>query len=374
MRYYVIAGEASGDLHAARLIAELKKLDSNGHFRGWGGEKMESQGLTLVKHYRDLAFMGFTEVLLNIRTIYKNLNFCKKEILDYNPDVLILVDYPGFNLRIAEFASKAGIKVFYYISPQVWAWKKGRIKQIEAFVDRLYVILPFEKQFYHDHGIDVDFAGHPLLDYISSFVPEDEKGFRDRFNLGSNPLVAILPGSRKQEVKRMLPIMLEAASSFKDYTFVMGAAPGLDDVFFKPWLNQFPNVKVVRDATYTLLTYSHAAMVTSGTASLETALFSVPEVICYKGGWISYFIARMLIKIKFIGLANLIMDKGIVREMIQGELTVKELKNELDKLINDEVYRDRLKNDYSELKQTLGGPGASERTAQLMFERLTHNS
>ncbi len=374
MRYYVIAGEASGDLHAARLIAELTKLDANSHFRGWGGEKMESQGLTLVKHYRDLAFMGFTEVLLNIRTIAKNLNFCKKEILDYKPDVLILVDYPGFNLRIAEFASKAGIKVFYYISPQVWAWKKGRIKQIEAFVDRLYVILPFEKQFYKDHGIEVDFAGHPLLDYITSFAPEQESRFRDRFDLGSNPLVAILPGSRKQEVKRMLPIMLEAASSFKDYTFVLGAAPGLDDAFFIPWLKQFPNVKVVRDVTYTLLTYSHAAMVTSGTASLETALFSVPEVICYKGGWISYYIARMLIKIKFIGLANLIMDKGIVREMIQGELTVKELKKELNKLIYDDAYRARLKNDYSALKQKLGGSGSSERTAQLMYDRLIHSS
>lgn len=370
MKYYIIAGEASGDLHAARLIAELKKLDNNSQFRGWGGDKMEAEGLTLVKHYRDLAFMGFTEVLMNIRTIFKNLTFCKKEILEYQPDVLILVDYPGFNLRIAEFAFKEGIKVFYYISPQVWAWKKGRIKQIEAFVDRMYVILPFEKQFYKDHGIEVDFAGHPLLDHISRYNAEPGNTFRGRFDLGSQPLIAILPGSRKQEVKRMLPIMLEAAASFKDYTFVVGAAPGLDDSFFELWLKQYPNVKVVRDATYTLLTYAHAALVTSGTASLETALFSVPEVICYKGGWLSYFIARMLIKIKFIGLANLIMDKGIVREMIQGDLTVKALERELDRLINDKGYRGQLQKDYADLKQLLGGSGSSERTAQLMFDRL----
>ncbi|MBN8696868.1 MAG: lipid-A-disaccharide synthase [Bacteroidetes bacterium] len=363
MKYYIISGEASGDLHASNLMRELKALDKDAHFRAWGGDLMEAQGAHLVKHYRDLAFMGFTEVLMNIRTILRNIDFCKKDILQNRPDVLILIDYPGFNLRIAEFAKENGIKVFYYISPQIWAWKQSRVHKIKKIVDRMFVILPFEKDFYKRFDYQVDFVGHPLLDAVenySSSMPLElpvEK-----------PIIAILPGSRKQEVSVMLPLMLSMRKHYSNYQFVIAGAPSLSKEFYAPFLAG-SDIPMVFGQTYQLLKQSKAALVTSGTATLETALFGVPEVVCYKGGKVSYLIARQLIKVKFISLVNLIMDKEIVKELIQDELNEKNLKLELDKLLEGNSREEMIRS-YVELKMKLGGAGASRKTAELMLSYL----
>jgi lipid-A-disaccharide synthase len=350
----------------------LKRNDPDAVVRGWGGDRMEAEGATIVKHYRDLAFMGFVEVLMNIRTIARNISFCKEDILSLAPDVLILVDYPGFNLRIAEFAHKKGIRVVYYISPQVWAWKKSRVHKIKRFVDRMFVILPFEKEFYAKYDYEVDFVGHPLLDMIKQLPENDKENFFEENNLPDKPVIALLPGSRKQEIKKMLPLMLSVTASFENYQFVIAGAPSVEKEFYDE-LTAGTNATIVFNKTHALLRNSFAALVTSGTATLETALFEVPEVVCYKGSYISYSIAKMVIDkdiIKYISLANLIMDKEIVKELIQSELTTKNLTDELTKITSDESNRKQMKEDYILLKKKLGGAGASKKTAELIVREL----
>ena len=371
MKYYIISGEASGDLHGSNLIRELRSLDTSAQFRCWGGDLMEEQGAHLVKHYRDLAFMGFTEVLMNIRTILRNIGFCKSDIAAWKPDVLILIDYPGFNLRIAEWAKKEGIKVFYYISPQIWAWKQSRVHKIKRIVDHMFVILPFEEEFYSRFDYKVHFVGHPLLDAIAhrnrhkpSFAE-----FAQKHGLGNKPVVALLPGSRRQEISTMLPIMLSVRGDFSRHQFVVAGAPSQPREYYAKFL-EGTDVKIIYNETYSLLQQADAALVTSGTATLETALFGVPEVVCYKGGYISYLIARRLIKVKYISLVNLIMDREVVKELIQDELNTSSLRNELNRLLNDTSYRHRMMDDLGELREKLGGMGASRKTAELMLKYL----
>ncbi len=365
MKYYIIAGEASGDLHASNLMKELKLLDTKAAFRCWGGDLMKAQGAELVKHYRDLAFMGFTEVLMNIRTIFKNIDFCKADIISNKPDVLILVDYPGFNLRIAEFAKAAGIKVFYYISPQIWAWKQSRVHKIKKVVDKMFVILPFEKEFYKRFDFDVDFVGHPLLDAVSNYADITNKLSLET----TKPIIALLPGSRKQEIATMLPLMLSMQKHYGNYQFVIAGAPSQPAEYYQTFIKDY-KVPIVFNSTYQLLQKAEAAMVTSGTATLETALFGVPEVVCYKGGAISYAIAKQLVKVKYISLVNLIMDKEIVTELIQNDLNETNLKAEVDKLLTPSTRKAMLDN-YTELKAKLGGSGASKKAAELMIKYLT---
>ena len=366
MKYYIISGEASGDLHGSNLIKELKKKDAAANIRCWGGDMMEAAGATLVKHYKELAFMGFLEVIKNLGTILKNIKFCKADILQYQPTALILIDYPGFNLRIAKWAKEQGIPVIYYISPQVWAWKENRVKLIKECVDKMLVILPFEKEFYKKWNYEVEYVGHPLVEVVEEFLNK-EQGTRN-IEQGSKNTIALLPGSRQQEILKKLPIMLELAKHFPDYEFVVAKAPGLDDSFYAALLAPYKNVSSVVNKTYQLLVQSKAALVTSGTATLETALFGVPEVICYKGSAVSYQIAKRLIKIKFIGLVNLIMDKEVVKELIQDELTVKNLKHELSLLLNDEEKQQQLKTDYALLKNLLSkGGSASANAAQSIY-------
>lgn len=372
MKFYIIAGETSGDLHASNLMRELKKLDAGALFRCWGGDLMQQQGGTLVKHYRDLAFMGFTEVLLNLRIILKNINLCKKDILEYQPDALILVDYPGFNLRIAEFAKKCGIKVFYYISPQVWAWKRSRVHHIKKYVNRMFVILPFEKNFYKEFGYEVDFVGHPLLDALEQRKSQKESfhDFIKKNNLSDKPIVAILPGSRRQEINKMLPLMCRMANYFSSYQFVI-AGMDLHDKDLYSALTRGTNTRILFGKTYNLLEHSHAALVTSGTATLETALFGVPEVVCYKGGMISFHIAKMLVNVEYISLVNLIMEKEVVKELIQNQFNEKKLRIETEKILEEKSYRTKMISEFEILKTKLGGTGASEKTARLIINYLT---
>jgi lipid-A-disaccharide synthase len=372
MKYYIIAGEASGDLHGANLIKALKKKDPSAHFRCWGGDLMNREGGEVVKHYKDLAFMGFVEVLINLRTILKNISFCKEDIKKYQPDAVIFIDYPGFNLRIAEFVKSLKIKTFYYISPQIWAWKQNRVHKIKKTVDRMFVILPFEKEFYERFDYPVDYVGHPLLDAIDKRDTSEErnKELRKEMGLSEKEIVLLLPGSRKQEVESMLPIMLEQIENFPDYEFVIGAAPSYDLNYFDKYQQRYPSLKVVANRTYDLLQLSKAAMVTSGTATLETALFNVPEVVCYKGSFISYHIAKRVIKVKYISLVNLIMDQEIVKELIQQELNKKLLKTELGKLLHDDEYRAQMHANFEKLHHKLGGGGASGRTAELIVESM----
>ncbi|MCD4735475.1 MAG: lipid-A-disaccharide synthase [Bacteroidales bacterium] len=370
MRYYIISGEASGDLHGSNLIKEISKRDGNAEFRAWGGDLMQKEGAEIVKHYRDLAFMGFTEVLLNIRIIMNNLKLCKNDLLEYKPDALILIDYPGFNLRIAEFASKNNLKVFYYISPQIWAWKKSRVYKIKKFVDRMFVILPYEKDFYARFGYEVDFVGHPLLDVVNGFPKQTETEFRNSYHLGNIPVIALLPGSRKQEISKMLPVMLSVINKFGDFQFVVAGAPSIEKSLYNGLIGN-KKVPVVYGNTYELLSHSQAALVTSGTATLETALFGVPEVVCYKGGYISYQIARRVVDrsiIKFISLVNLIMDREVVKELIQKDLTATNLERELQVIAVDSDNVERIKKDYKQLREKLGGSGASGKAAQLIVD------
>jgi len=345
MKYYIIAGEASGDLHGSNLIKQLKEQDTQADFRCWGGDLMQAAGGHIVKHYKDLAFMGFVEVLTNLRTIFRNLDFCKQDILEYRPDALILIDYPGFNLRIAKWAHEQTrahaqtlpLKIIYYISPQVWAWKENRVKQIRATVDKMLVILPFEKEFYKKWNYEVEYVGHPLVEVIDGYhapagaIPVFEK-----------PIVALLPGSRKQEILKKLPIMLEVSKAFPGYQFVVAQAPGQDQSFYNELLAPYPDVAAVSNQTYPLLQKAYAACVTSGTATLETALFGVPEVVCYKGSPISYHIARRLIKVRYISLVNLIMDRPVVKELIQDDLTPANLRRELEPILSNPDRRRQL--------------------------------
>ena len=369
MKYYIISGEASGDLHGSNLIKELQNLDSLADIRCWGGDLMQATGATVVKHYRDLAFMGFTEVIKNIGTIFKNISFCKKDISAYKPDVLILIDYPGFNLRIAEWAKKQGLKIVYYISPQIWAWKESRVHSIKKNVDKMLVILPFEKRFYEKWNFEVEYVGHPLIEVIGKFKQEST-GLPFT---GNEQVVALLPGSRKQEILKKLPIMLEVAKHFPEHLFMVAKAPGLTDEFYAVLLQPYSNVRSVTNKTYDLLLSAKAALVTSGTATLETALFDVPEVICYKGNKISYLIARQLIKIKYIGLVNLIMDKEVVKELIQDDLTVNNLVAELKQLLFDNDKKARLQKDYRELKALLTAGGNASANAARSIYNLLHS-
>ena len=380
MKYYIIAGEASGDLHGSNLIRELKQLDVGAHIRCWGGEKMEAAGAVLVKHYRELAFMGFIEVIKNLRTILKNISTCKKDIVVYQPDVLVLIDYPGFNLRIAEWAKQQGYRVIYYISPQVWAWKESRVKGIKRNVDKMLVILPFEKSFYKKWNFEVEYVGHPLVQVIDEFQNQfNELGLEDAgakyntslFKVNNQPTIALLPGSRKQEILKKLPVMLQVASNFAAYHFVVAKAPGIEDDFYDELLAPYQNVSAVLNKTYHLLSESKAALVTSGTATLETALFGVPEVVCYKGNAVSFRIAKMLIKIKYICLVNLILDKEVVKELIQDDLTVDNLTNELRKLLTDPEKQKAMQEDYAALRTLLSlGGNASENAAKSIVEYL----
>lgn len=328
MKYYLIAGEASGDLHGANLMRALQQIDPEAEFRFWGGDRMEAVGGKLIKHYRDLAFMGFWEVVTNLRTILRNIDFCKRDITQFQPDALIFIDYPGFNMRIAKWAKQRGIPTHYYISPQIWAWKENRIKAIKRDVDAMYVILPFEKDFYEGkHQYPVHFVGHPLLDAIATRKEVSEDVFKQENGLDERPIIALLPGSRKQEIAKMLSVMLSVVGSYHQYQFVIAGAPSQEYDFYKQFIKE-ENVHFVTGKTYDLLSHAHAALVTSGTATLETALFNVPEVVCYRGNWISYQIAKRVISLKYISLVNLIMDAPIVTELIQGELNTKNLKTE----------------------------------------------
>lgn len=367
MKYYVIAGEASGDLHGANLLVELRQKDPHATVRAWGGDRMEAQGATLVKHYRKLAFMGFWEVAKNIRTILKNIRFCKEDITAFSPDALILIDYPGFNLRIAKWAKARGIKVHYYISPQVWAWKENRVKKMKEVIDYLYVILPFEKPFFEEkHQFAVDFVGHPLLDEVAHFDAASETAFRKENNLPKDkPIVALLPGSRKQEVKKMISVMAATATQFPNHCFVVAATPHIDSSLFKG----LP-VYVVINKTYTLLAHSKAALVTSGTATLETALFEVPQVVCYKTSILSYIIGKQVIRLPFISLVNLILDKEAVPERIQSACNPKQLATDLTNILEGEKRNTQL-SAYRTLKAKLGGSGASKNVAKLINQR-TH--
>lgn len=369
MKYYIIAGEASGDLHGSNLIKALYKEDADADIRFWGGDLMQKAGGTLVKHYRELAFMGFVEVVFNLKTILNNIKFCKKDIENFNPDVIIFIDYPGFNMRIAKWAKQKGIKTHYYISPQIWAWKENRIKDIKRDFDKLYVILPFEKDFYEKkHGFPVEFVGHPLIDAIHNRTSMDDATFRAENNLDEKPIIALLPGSRKQEISKMLSLMLSVVKDFPDYQFVIAGAPSQEFSFYSQFLNN-KNVHFIANKTYDLLSVSHCALVTSGTATLETALFKVPEVVCYKGSWASYQIAKRIITLKYISLVNLIMDKEVVTELIQDECNPKNIKKELEKLLEPN-HRKQLLEQYEVLENKLGGIGASEKTAKMIVDNV----
>ena len=370
MKYYIIAGEASGDLHASNLMAELKKKDDKAEFRVWGGDLMRKQGATLVKHYRHMAFMGFVEVVANLPKVLGNINECKADMIRFQPDVVILVDYPGFNLRIAEFAHRKGMKVCYYISPQVWAWKRRRVKKIKRYVDRMLVILPFEEPFYKSYGVNVTFVGHPLLDELAKLKTPSRLHFIHRNDLSEKKeIIALLPGSRKQEVERMLGTMLKVIPHFPEYQFVIAVAPSLDKNLYLMLIGD-ADVRLAENQTYELLQNASAALVTSGTATLETALLSVPEVVCYKANRLSFLIAKNLIKVKYICLVNLVMDKEVVKELIQYDFNEANLVKELQSLLQDPKKQRRILDDLDMLKHRLGQAGASEKAADVIINMV----
>ena len=366
MKYYIISGEASGDLHGSNLIRALNQKDPKAEIRGWGGDLMQAQGMTLVTHYRDLAFMGFIEVLFNLKTILGNIKRCKKDIQSYKPDVLILIDYPGFNMRIAHWAKQQNIPVHYYIAPQAWAWKENRVKDIRRDVSALYVILPFEEDFFGQRGCPVHFVGHPLRDALLNKPEVDQDEFRLKYGLDNRPIIAMLPGSRKQEISAMLPIMVKMADKFRDYQFIIAGAPSIELSFYQQLIDQ-SKISVVTQDTYSILSVAFAAMVTSGTATLETALLKVPQVVCYKGHWLSYQIAKRIIKLSYISLVNLILDAPAVPELIQSEFNERTLMSHLDHILSDQGRSEQLKA-YEQLLEKLGPMEASKRVATLIYE------
>ena len=370
-RLYIIAGEASGDLHGSNLLAALKEINPAIETRCWGGDLMKKEGATIVKHISELAFMGFIEVLFNLRTILKNIDFCKKDILEFKPDILVLIDYPGFNLRIAEWAKNNNILVHYYISPQVWAWKQSRVKIIKRCVDKMYTILPFENSFYEKFDYSTEYVGHPLLDEIEKHAQHsiDKTEFLSKNNLSDLPIIALLPGSRKQEIHVKLPIMLAAVKDLKTHQIVIAGAPNQSLDMYQAF--ESLGITIIFGQTYNLLSFSELAVVTSGTATLETALFSVPQVVCYKGSWISYFIARTLIKIKYISLVNLIMDKMVVKELIQQDCTSDNIRKEISLLIENQEYRDKMIANYGEMRLLLGQGGASQKVANSLLKTIS---
>ncbi len=368
MKLYIIAGEASGDLHGSNLARQLRAHRSDLELRGWGGDLMSEQGVDVVKHYRDLAFMGFVEVLLNIRTILRNIRFCKEDILAFQPEALILIDYPGFNMRIARWAHEQGIPVLYYIAPQAWAWKENRVHAMKKYIDQLYVVLPFEEAFFAKHGIHSHYAGHPLLDQPMGGDAERIEFLR-RNKLSDKPIIALLPGSRKQEIRSMLPMMAAMQNDFPHYQFIVGGAPGQTPAFYSATMHSSA-VPVIFGQTQALLKHASAGLITSGTATLEAGIYKLPQVVCYKGSAISYAIARRLVKIKYISLVNLILNRKAVTELIQHEFNSVQLKSELTRLLNNEGVRQQIAIDYAELHDQLGGAGASERTAIHMLKIL----
>ncbi|GAF03872.1 lipid-A-disaccharide synthase [Saccharicrinis fermentans] len=376
MKYYIIAGEPSGDLHASNLMKSLKENDSDWEFRFWGGDLMKEVGGELVRHYTETAYMGIKEVVSNLGKIRANFKLCKSDLLYYKPDVLILVDYPGFNLRIAEFAKKKGMKVFYYISPKVWAWNTGRVKKIKAYVDKMFTILPFETKFYQQHNVPIDYVGNPVLDAIESrdHKGEDINTFKERNGLDSRPIVALLAGSRKQELDYVLPEMLNMIDVFPDYQFVIAGAPSFSQAHYKSFVGG-KDVKVIFNQTYELLQQAQGALVTSGTATLETALLDCPQIVCYKmwgNKLFSWFIQKVILKVDFISLVNLILAREGVRELVQESLRFETLKAELGKLLKDQDYRIRIFNNYNQLHQIMGEPGTSQRAAKLMIRALNN--
>ena len=367
MKYYLIAGEASGDLHGARLIEALRAQDPKASIRCWGGDLMQEVGGTLIKHYRDLAFMGFWEVLINLPTILKNIRFCKKDIIAFDPDVIVYIDYPGFNLRIAQWARKKGYRNHYYISPQLWAWKANRAVKMKRDLDALYTILPFEKSYFKEkHNYEVHYVGHPLLDSLTKCLPP--KDFRKAHTLDNRPIVALLPGSRQQEVNKMLPLFLKMIPAFPDYQFVIAGTPTLGEAYYTAIMDS-QACKIVVGNTYALLQSSEAAIVTSGTATLETALFEVPQVVCYKTSEFSYWLAKKWVTLQWISLVNLIFNREIVDELIQEKCSVDNLEKALYKILSPKG-KARLKKQYQQLNQQLNQGGASQKTAALILEAL----
>ncbi len=367
MKYYIIAGERSGDLHGSNLIKELRKKDPDAQIRGWGGNMMQEAGMDLVKHYQEMAFMGFAEVIANLFKILGFIRECKADIQRYQPDVLILIDYAGFNMRIARFGKKRGVKVFYYISPKIWAWNQGRVHGIKKAVDRMFVIMPFEEDFYNRFEYKVDYVGNPVNDSVTDHVVDPD--FRTKNKLNNKPIVAILPGSREQEIENMLHIMLQVLPSFRDFQFVVAGVSTFSEEYYKQH-NKDQNIKVIYDQTYDLLANSQAALVTSGTATLETALFDVPQVVCYKTSAISYAIGKRVIKVPYISLVNLIADRQVVTELIQDELTSKRIVAELKSLLFDKALIKQQKTGYSLVKQKIGTFRTAERAAELMVGYL----
>lgn len=368
MKYYLIAGEASGDLHGSNLIRAILRQDPAAEIRCWGGDRMQEAGGTLVRHYKEMAVMGFLEVIANLPKIFRNISFCKKDIASFNPDALIFIDFSGFNLRIAQWARKKGFQTHYYISPQVWASREGRVRKIKRDIDAMYVILPFEKDFYENkHNMPVHFVGHPLIDALKDRPNTDEKAFRKDNGLSPDkPIIALLPGSRPQEISTMLPVMLSLTPQYPQYQFVIAGAPSTPSKFYDPFL-QDHQAGLVVNQTYPLLNSAHAALVTSGTATLETALLGIPQVVCYKGNWISYQIAKRLITLEYISLVNLIMDRQVVTELIQDELNPENLAKELDKILTGPGREAQLKA-CADLRVKLGGAGASDKAAKLIVD------
>ena len=378
MKYYLIVGEASGDLHASNLMRALKELDAEASFRFFGGDLMSEVGGTRVKHYKELAYMGFIPVLLHLRTIFKNMDFCKKDIVDWNPDVVILVDYPGFNLKIAEYIKKhTDIPIYYYISPKIWAWKEYRIKNIKRDVDELFSILPFEVDFFKGHHYPIHYVGNPCVDAVDAYQKNHAESFGEFVasnSLSDKPIIALLAGSRKQEIKDNLPMMLEAAIPFVDkYQLVLAGAPGIDPAYYQQYIGSAVLVKIIFGQTYRLLQQAKAALVTSGTATLETTLFRVPQTVCYYTpvGKLISFLRRHILKVKYISLVNLVANKEVVRELVADTMTVANVRSELNALLNDETYRGQMLKEYDRMIKILGPAGASHQAASKMIELLS---
>ena len=373
MKYYFIAGEASGDLHASNLIAEIVRQDKGAELRGFGGERMEKAGMQLTRHYREMAFMGFLPVLMNLKKIKQNFKTCEEDLLDFQPDVLVLVDYPGFNLRMAEFAKKHGIRVFYYISPKIWIWKKHRIKKIKAFVDEMFTILPFETEFYKELDYEVNYVGNPVLDEVMSKPPKvDFQSFVKENHLPDQPIIALLPGSRLQEIKSLLPRMLEAAAAFSNYQAVVTAAPNIDQSVYERLLADYPAARLLHNKSYEVMQQAEVAVLASGTVSLEAGILRCPQIVCYRmdGGALFYWLGKHFVKIVWVSLVNLILRRTAVKELLQHNCTVKNIRQELSLILNDATYKKQIRESYDELRQQLGEPGASARAASAMIEKL----
>ncbi len=374
MRYYIIAGEASGDLHGSNLIKGIREVDPAAQIRCWGGDLMKEAGGELVRHYKEGAIMGFVEVVANLGKLARNLNDCKKDILEYKPDAVILIDYPGFNFRIAQFAKEKGLRVFYYIAPKVWAWKEKRVHKLRKYVDRLFIIFPFEIEYFKKWGINAIYRGNPLLDSVDNYprATETREEFALRTGIDASRIsVALLAGSRKSEIKYLLPRMIEVAKRYPEHQFLMACAPSMEEEFYRSIIGKkCSNIKLLFGETYSILRHSDAAIISSGTASLEAALIGVPQVVCYGGNEISYQIARMVVKLKYISLANLIMDKGLFKELIQHDCTPDKISMELDQLLGNEEYRNEMTGNYAKVREILGGKGASAKVARAMTEEL----